>query len=409
MTFLQRLAPYWDDVHFRFLLIPFQLPSLFAIKFIPDISPLAVARLYFFSIYLPVIFCLSYLFLKLKDEKSIFIGIMFFLTVFLPGMNFQLSHINETLVVFMLGVLFAYQKKFLWFCIFTFAATLGHPAILLPFLILATLLMVEIYVYKQSVLKKYFYFCLGLILLLLLKTCITLHFFPELSGIYLDTVFMHLRGITDSKFDFITAIYLLFFSVLIDHIFKGKIISKITWALSTALIVFFIFREKSNELHHLSYQYRVFSTTFFCILMIYVWMIDRFKMRPVSGPLSSIFVIVLASWFTIRDMKVTYWFWKDAPALALTATEAGCQYTDESASFIHSSLPFLSMFHMNNRSINTVLFSTEYDPDKKLCGAFTSEGFPYQLGTSGKIHRYIIPADGFFSIVPLLNQSVEGQ
>lgn len=401
MTFIQNIEPFWDGINFRFLLVPFQIPALLAMRYFPEIEPLTVVRLYFYTIYVPIIFCLSYIFLRMKEEKELFIAALIFFVVFLPGMNFQLSHVSETLVIFILSVICAYRSKFYAYIILSLLAILGHPAILLPYILLLFFFSADILHFKKTEFLKYLFVTLTVVVILLIKINITLSHFPNLSGSYLQTILNHLKQITFSRQDFITAGYLLTLSIIMEYIPGPRRLSQIVWSLSTMTLIFFILREKDFELFQQLYQYRVFSISFFCLIMFYVWAVIRLKVRPISSPFAYVFLIILAAWFTVREIRSTLKFWKEVPSLIKSDSKTGCNYTNAKGTFIHTSLPVIKIFLENSRKVESILYSVSYDPERKLCGAITENAFPFQISSKGKIISYPVRSEGFFSIAPM--------
>lgn len=400
ITLIQNMEPFLDNVNLRFLLVPFQLPAIVAMKMIPDIEPLTVARLYFFSIFIPVVFGIGAIFFRLKDQRKILTAALVFFVVFLPGMNFQLSHINETFLIFILSALCALRQKIYLYSGLSFLAILGHPGVLGPNILMAFFFLIEVYHFKKPEYRKFLFVTIMIILILILKISFTLFFFPFLGGSYFSTLKMHLSNITQSNQDFITAAYMLLFTFFMALIPGTKKISTFVSIFTAIVFLFFIYREKSYEIFHNAYQYRVFSVCFFCALMLYSWLVFRWKLNPVSQ-LPGVCLIILASWFTTREVKASMWFWRDAPQLVKLDLPPGCHYTAENSAYLYTSMPIYRMFLSNKRRVNSTLFSDQYDPERKLCSAFDGSSFPYEISPTGETYRYQFPHDGFFSLAPM--------
>ena len=401
LKFIQNMYPDWDGHGYRFLQIPFQIPALIAIKVFPDIEPLTVARLYFYTLYIPVIFCISSLFLKLKNEKELLIGTLVFFMVFLPGMNFQLSHVNETLVIFILAVFSAYRKKFIPFILLSTLVISGHPAILGPFIILLIFFCAEIFYFKRSEYKKFLLTTFILIFVLIIKIRTTLSLQPMLASSYFATILNYFSQISLSSQDFISASYLLLFSIFAECLSPLKKYSKFIWAASIVIILFLISRHKNFELCHLAYQYRVYATFFFCLIMIYAWSLLRLNMNPASSHLAMIFIVIFSFWSTMRETISTVRFWKEVPTLIKHDSVKGCNYMKVRESIIYTSLPIVKIFLENKRTVESVLYSAYYDRDQKLCKAIGENAFPLYAGNI--VFSIPIRSEGFFSILPMKN------
>jgi hypothetical protein len=131
--------------------------------------------------------------------------------------------------------------------------------------------------------------------------------------------------------------------------------------------------------------------------MIYGWFVLKWNLKP-EGKLPYLCLILLSSWFTVREIKASVWFWKEAPSLARLELPKGCHYTDENSSYLYKSLPIYRIFLTNKRNVESVLYAVEFDPEKRFCSELTDYSLPYEFSPKGEIYSYQFHKNGFFTL-----------
>lgn len=377
--------PFYDAETYRLITVIFQIPTIIIEYFFTSASPLLLVRIYFFTLVMPIYSYLTYRIFRAKSMSDLFILSSLMFIILLPAMSFTINAMFETVFFYFLAFEAFLNKKFKTFIALTFICSVGHPSIILGFLLF---ILIHIYFYYQEKTKAILFCLISTIVfsaIVIARTLNAIKHDPKSKYFFTDVLkdvvisYSHPRVFTIYA-GIIFA--LLIFTLLVFEKFKYK---NMFFLAGSSIIAFYIFNSMDPGLLLApSHAYRVFSLIL--TLCVILFMLYRYFKRSVNPEImlqALILISIMGIWHLSRDVYINIAQKKLNSLLSESQiTETNCVIHPEIPLeyFSTGSIPVLKLFLDNNRTIQTVHYVPDFaestEKETVLCGHVSSSFIP---------------------------------
>jgi hypothetical protein len=393
---IQYGKPFYDSETYRLLASLFQIPAIITQYVFASSSPLVLLRIYFLTLVMLIYGYMTYRIFKAKNLEELVILSTLVFIIFLPAMSFTINVMYETLFFYFLAFESLLNRKYKLFFLFILLSSLGHPSIILGFILFAA---IQFYFYLKEK-SRAMLGCLIATTIMAITIFIRLlnavnhdpkskYFFPDV----IKSVVINFSN--PSMYSIYAGVVLVIFS-LVFILTKNVKYKNLFFIIGSAFLSFYIFNSMDpGFLFISSHGYRVFSLVFSLCLIVFMMYLNYKKTIDQNISIKILlFISTIGIWHLARDININL-AQRDL-YINLEKIQPKESYCEIHSNIDHryfpaSSIPILKMFIDNNRSVRTIHYVSDYSNTKDksvlLCEELKENFLPldYQLLSHGKI------------------------
>ena len=325
LQMLNLTLPYYDGIRYSHGL--FQFPAIVTAQFFPDLSPLTISRIYFLSLTVIVYGVLFYRISKSQTILDLLIPFSLLIIGYIPGNSFLINSVFETTFFFYLMISSWLKESGKWkFYLFGFISSLGHPSVMLGFLLVASLIYVRERSEEKGISWSKIIFLMSLSLVCVLLFCEMMTFSPRSANGFILIPFAYLSEIVTAK-SITTSISLLYLVTLYSNLINGKIKFFLQACLFLMILILISIIPDSSKIHENAYDYRFFTVIIVFSLTLFMWL-NQFYRKVHISQLSLCSILIIGACYVYHDLKIGHEFKNVISRLREIRPTSGCHIVE---------------------------------------------------------------------------------